>query len=72
MGTKILKRAMTPQEVSEAYGISVGTLGNWRSMRVGPRFYRINAKGSNRCKVLYMVEDIESWVMQSPVLTMDK
>lgn len=30
---------LTPEEVSERYrgGISVGTLRNWRGMRIGPR-----------------------------------
>jgi hypothetical protein len=34
---------LTPEEVSERYcgGISVGTLRNWRALRIGPTFGKI-------------------------------
>jgi hypothetical protein len=34
---------LTPEEVSERYcgGISVGTLRNWRALRIGPTFVRL-------------------------------
>ncbi len=33
----------TPEEVSERYrgGVSVGTLRNWRAMKIGPSFVKI-------------------------------
>jgi hypothetical protein len=42
---------LTAEEVSERYrgGISVGTLRNWRAMRIGPDFVKIGkAAVSNR------------------------
>jgi hypothetical protein len=71
MDRKIIKKALTPKEVSEAYGISVGTLANWRCRKVGPRYYRINNGDANSRKVLYMVEDIDTFIRQCPVLTVD-
>ncbi|MBA8910243.1 hypothetical protein HNQ95_006056 [Aminobacter ciceronei] len=37
------KKYLTPEEVSARYrgGISVGTLRNWRAMRIGPSFVKI-------------------------------
>ena len=48
---------LTPEEVSERYrgGISVGTLRNWRAMRIGPTFIKIGKA------VLYPINDLEAW-----------
>ncbi|MEI3853664.1 MULTISPECIES: helix-turn-helix domain-containing protein [unclassified Ensifer] len=48
---------LTDEEVSERYrgGISVGTLRNWRAMRIGPSFIKIGKA------VLYPVADLEEW-----------
>ncbi|QKC73881.1 helix-turn-helix transcriptional regulator [Mesorhizobium loti] len=48
---------LTPDEVAERYrgGISVGTLRNWRAMRVGPSFVKIGKA------VLYPVEELDAW-----------
>lgn len=34
---------LTPDEVTERYrgGVSVGTLRNWRAMKIGPSFVKI-------------------------------
>ena len=48
---------LTPEEVSERYrgGISVGTLRNWRAMRIGPTFVKIGKT------VLYPVVELDAW-----------
>lgn len=48
---------LTPEEVSERCrgGISVGTLRNWRAMRIGPTFVKIGKA------VLYPVSELDAW-----------
>ncbi len=48
---------MTAEEVSERYRgeISIGTLRNWRSMRVGPAFVKIGKA------ILYPVDQLDVW-----------
>ncbi|MCJ8508798.1 helix-turn-helix domain-containing protein [Rhizobium lemnae] len=48
---------LTPDEVAERYrgSISVGTLRNWRSMKIGPSFVKIGKA------VLYQVDELEAW-----------
>uniref|UniRef100_B0SV79 Helix-turn-helix domain-containing protein n=1 Tax=Caulobacter sp. (strain K31) TaxID=366602 RepID=B0SV79_CAUSK len=48
---------LTPEEVAERYrgGVSVGTLRNWRAMRVGPSFVKIGKA------VLYPVDELDTW-----------
>lgn len=48
---------LTADEVSRRYRgeISVGTLRNWRSMRVGPAFVKIGKA------VLYPIDQLEAW-----------
>jgi hypothetical protein len=62
------KRALTPREAAQMYGLSAGTLANYRSRGVGPKYYRVPPGGR---KVIYFVTDIESWLMRNPVLTYD-
>lgn len=59
------KKMLSPAEVSLVYSISVGSLGNWRSVKRGPKFYKIGSK------VLYKSEDLESFFTANPVLTVD-
>lgn len=59
------KKALTPDEVSEQYGLSKGTLANLRNKREGARFYKCGRK------VLYKVEDLERWLYANPVMTID-
>jgi predicted DNA-binding transcriptional regulator AlpA len=64
---KVLERqALAPRDVSIAYGISEGTLANWRCKRVGPKFYRLGGR-----KVAYFRSDLEAWAQREPVLTKD-
>lgn len=48
---------LTAEEVSERYRgeISVGTLRNWRAMRIGPTFVKIGKA------VLYPVAELDAW-----------
>ena len=48
---------LTAEEVSERYRgeISVGTLRNWRAMRIGPAFVKIGKA------VLYPVDELDAW-----------
>jgi hypothetical protein len=56
-------RYLTAEEVSERYrgGISVGTLRNWRAMRIGPTFIKIGKA------VLYPVDELEVWDQRNRV-----
>ena len=62
----IKKACYTPQEVSFIYGLSVGTLANWRTKKIGPRYYKVNGR-----KVLYFLHDLENWSKANPVQTID-
>ncbi len=58
-------RFLTPEEVSERYrgSVSVGTLRNWRAMRIGPSFVKIGKA------VLYPAGELEAWDEQNKVPT---
>jgi hypothetical protein len=51
------KKYLTAEEVSARYRgeITVGTLRNWRAMRVGPAFIKIGKA------VLYPIEELNAW-----------
>jgi len=48
---------LTPEEVSKRYrgSVSVGTLRNWRAMKIGPSFVKIGKA------VLYRTDQLEAW-----------
>ena len=48
---------LTPEEVAERYrgGLSVGTLRNWRAMRIGPSFVKVGKA------VLYPIDELDAW-----------
>jgi hypothetical protein len=54
---------LTPDEVSERYrgGISIGTLRNWRAMRIGPAFVKIGKA------VLYPIDELDAWDQKNMV-----
>ena len=63
-----IKKVLTPKEVVTLYPAlttSEGTLANWRNLRRGPRFYRVSRK------IVYRLEDIEEFLFQNPVQTID-
>jgi hypothetical protein len=57
------RKYLTAEEVSERYrgGISVGTLRNWRAMRIGPTFIKIGKA------VLYPIDELEAWDQKNRV-----
>jgi hypothetical protein len=54
---------LTAEEVSDRYrgGISVGTLRNWRAMRIGPTFVKIGKA------VLYPINELDAWDQKNMV-----
>ena len=54
---------LTAEEVSERYrgSISVGTLRNWRTMRIGPTFIKVGKA------VLYPIDALEAWDQKNMV-----
>ena len=48
---------LTPEEVAERYrgSVSVGTLRNWRAMKIGPSFVKVGKA------VLYRIDELEAW-----------
>ncbi|MCE5265974.1 MAG: helix-turn-helix domain-containing protein [Deltaproteobacteria bacterium] len=61
----IVRKAVTPQEAAEIYGLSVGSLANLRVKRQGARYHLCGRR------VFYLVEDLEAWLLRNPVLTID-
>lgn len=51
------RKFLTSEEVSERYRgqVSVGTLRNWRALRIGPTFVKIGKA------VLYPVAELDAW-----------
>lgn len=51
------EKFLTVDEVAQRYRgeISIGTLRNWRAMRVGPAFVKIGKA------VLYPVDELDAW-----------
>ena len=62
---QVSSKMLDAKRVSEVYSICEGTLGQWRSLRKGPKFYKV--PGGR--KVLYAIEDLEAFFHGSPVLT---
>ena len=56
-------RFLTAEEVSERYRgeISIGTLRNWRAMRIGPPFVKIGKA------VLYPIRELDAWDQKNTV-----
>ena len=48
---------LTPVEVAERYrgSVYIGSLRNWRAMKIGPSFVKIGKA------VLYRVDELEAW-----------
>ncbi len=59
------RKTLSSAEVEMQYGIAAGSLANLRWSRKGPRFYKVGRR------VLYFVEDIESWICRNPNETLD-
>jgi len=59
------QKMLSPKEVSEIYGLNVGTLANMRYRKVGPKYYKVKRK------VLYDKQDIEAYLKKGEILTKD-
>jgi hypothetical protein len=57
------KKMLSPNQAGEMFSVSPGTLANWRSLKKGPRFYKVNRK------ILYKLEDLEDFFTSNPILT---
>ena len=59
-----IKKYLTPEEVADRYcsAVTVGTLRNWRAMRIGPSFTKIGKA------VLYSVEELDEWDRKNLVI----
>jgi hypothetical protein len=57
------KKFLTAEEVSERSrgSVSVGTLRNWRAMKVGPTFVKIGKA------VLYPTNELDAWDQKNTV-----
>ncbi len=55
---------LTQEEVAERYrgGVSIGTLRNWRAMRIGPTFVKIGKA------VLYPADELDAWDQKNTVI----
>lgn len=51
------QKYLTPEEVADRYRgtISIGTLRNWRFMRIGPAYLKVGKS------VLYPINELEVW-----------
>lgn len=60
-------RALSPKDALKRYPVlgCEGSLANMRCQKRGPKFFKVNRK------VVYRPEDIESFLFQNPVLTID-
>ncbi len=60
-------RALSPKDVLDRYPVlgCEGSLANMRCQKRGPKFFKVNRK------VVYRPEDIEAFLFQNPVLTID-
>jgi hypothetical protein len=64
---EIKQVSVSPEQAAELYGLKVGSLANMRCRKQGPRYYKVG-KGK---KVVYRVEDLERWLFEEPVMTLD-
>lgn len=65
------KRTLTPQQVEEVFGIPIGSLANMRCQKHGPKYYILPNGHRKGRKILYFIDDIESWIRTNPVNTLD-
>jgi hypothetical protein len=59
------KLSYSPNEAAAVTGYSIGTLGNMRSAKTGPKYFKRGRK------VIYMHDDLIRWLTANPVMTED-
>lgn len=62
---RTVKRALSVNAVCELYDLEPGTLANLRSAKKGARYHKVGRK------IFYRPEDVEAWLFQNPVQTVD-
>ena len=55
---------LTSEQLAQRWGISPGTLANWRGARTGPPFIKLG-----KFRVLYRLSDIEEYEKKMTVQT---
>jgi len=60
------KKAMTPKQAAQIYGVSEAALANMRYQKTGPKYFKVGKR-----KVIYFIDDFEAWLRKRPVLTID-
>ncbi len=55
------------RQVAELYGFKLNTLRNWRALRRGPRYLKINGK-----MIRYRINDIEDYLAACVEKTVDQ
>ncbi|UQN30450.1 helix-turn-helix transcriptional regulator [Brachybacterium kimchii] len=49
---------LTAKEVADALGLSTGTLANWRSLELGPKYVKVGGR------VRYRITSLNLWVAE--------
>ena len=62
---KYIQKTLSPEDVSNEYGLPLGTLANDRWKKQGIPYFKV------RRRVFYKREDIEKYLFASPVETID-
>ncbi|WP_405436687.1 helix-turn-helix domain-containing protein [Streptomyces avidinii] len=53
---------LKPRELAQELGVHVGTLANWRSQGIGPRYSKLSS--SPQAPVRYRREDVDAYLAQ--------
>jgi len=51
------KQQLTSHELAARWDVKTGTLDRWRREKIGPRYLKLNARGTIR----YRLEDVEAY-----------
>lgn len=61
----LARKYLSPEEVSDKFGIPKGTLTQWRFHGRGPAYFKLGRQ------VRYAAEDLEEWLKSCQVQTYD-
>jgi hypothetical protein len=59
--SKQAKIFLTTTELAARWGLSVGTLKNWRSLKRGPKYLKHGKANNGKAIVRYCIEDIKKY-----------
>lgn len=57
---------LLPEELGDFLQVSPKTLSNWRSLRIGPAFVRLQGT-----LIRYRAEDVQTWLDEQAALSRD-